>query len=499
MFFKDINSKDIKLLDCILLLVLSGTIVVSNLLGVFNKEFFYPWALTFEGGYRILKGQIPYRDFLIPTGPVVYYIQAILNYIFGSNLIAVGMHMAVLGIILCAYFYCTLRRDFNRLVSFVLAYCLFISFCGTFYFPVYSWAASFFLLLNLLILINSKIISFNTVLISIIICTLSFFSKQDKGLLQFLFIGFYILLFSRKKIKYFSCFILSVLTIISLIMLVLNSSGDFFHWFNLGQPPHDSMIHALFTTQSLSWTLKTTPVYLILFSIFLWFDKSQQNKKQFVFILFTVNFITLITSITSSSGEKILLEAIPLSLFLILKIFEEDLRSLLKTNKTIVGFICLLSLIYLMPITNSILHLVKVTWDSPTYTRIAGGSYNGCVLPEPRLALLYKIKSILNKHKNFLNISEFNFLYADYNLNPPKPMPLWFHYGISFFDENVPEIENYVKERKPEIILLQEIEPDPPIYKKLLDSFISLGYKVILMTQEVEDSKPIYVLELNQI
>ena len=41
--------------------------------------------MIFDGGWRILQGQTPYRDFLIPFGPVVFYIQALFFWLFGVN------------------------------------------------------------------------------------------------------------------------------------------------------------------------------------------------------------------------------------------------------------------------------------------------------------------------------------------------------------------------------------------------------------------------------
>ena len=33
-------------------------------------------SMIFDGGWRILQGQTPYKDFLIPFGPVTFYLQA---------------------------------------------------------------------------------------------------------------------------------------------------------------------------------------------------------------------------------------------------------------------------------------------------------------------------------------------------------------------------------------------------------------------------------------
>lgn len=47
--------------------------------------FLLDQSMIFDGGWRILQGQIPYKDFLIPFGPVTFYIQALFFWLFGVN------------------------------------------------------------------------------------------------------------------------------------------------------------------------------------------------------------------------------------------------------------------------------------------------------------------------------------------------------------------------------------------------------------------------------
>jgi 4-amino-4-deoxy-L-arabinose transferase-like glycosyltransferase len=45
--------------------------------------FLLDQSLNFDGGWRILQGQTPYKDFIFPWGPVVFFIQALFFRIFG--------------------------------------------------------------------------------------------------------------------------------------------------------------------------------------------------------------------------------------------------------------------------------------------------------------------------------------------------------------------------------------------------------------------------------
>ncbi|MEA3349080.1 MAG: glycosyltransferase family 39 protein [Chloroflexota bacterium] len=64
-----------------------------------EKGFFaFDQSIVFDGSYRIYSGQIPYKDFLIPFGPVLFWLQGTIfkilgvsysSYIFGAALINV--------------------------------------------------------------------------------------------------------------------------------------------------------------------------------------------------------------------------------------------------------------------------------------------------------------------------------------------------------------------------------------------------------------------------
>jgi Dolichyl-phosphate-mannose-protein mannosyltransferase len=47
--------------------------------------FLLDQSMIFDGGWRILQGQTPYKDFLIPFGPVTFYVQALFFWLFGVN------------------------------------------------------------------------------------------------------------------------------------------------------------------------------------------------------------------------------------------------------------------------------------------------------------------------------------------------------------------------------------------------------------------------------
>jgi len=61
--------------------------------------FLLDQSIIFDGGYRILQGQTPYKDFLIPFGPVTFYIQALFFQLFGVNWTATVLPACLLNVL----------------------------------------------------------------------------------------------------------------------------------------------------------------------------------------------------------------------------------------------------------------------------------------------------------------------------------------------------------------------------------------------------------------
>ena len=142
-----------------------------------------------------------------------------------------------------------------------------------------------------------------------------------------------------------------------------------------------------------------------------------------------------------------------------------------------------MSVIYLKPIASAFFHLIKVTLKSPSYTRIVEGSYKGLSFSPLLLSDLNKIRSILNNQKDFLNITGYQFLYTDYNIEPPKPMPLWFDYGITFRKNGVSLLVEYIRRESPKIILInEEFCTDYDTKELSISSLKELGYQLIFST-----------------
>ena len=68
----------------------AGVFLAAALVTFFlTADIFHPSldeGIYLEGGHRILRGEAPYRDFFAYTGPLIYWVQALLEAIFGANM-----------------------------------------------------------------------------------------------------------------------------------------------------------------------------------------------------------------------------------------------------------------------------------------------------------------------------------------------------------------------------------------------------------------------------
>src|SRR3989338_393911 len=78
---------------------------IFNFLAVFSQKYCTDFQIIFEGGYRIGLGQMPYRDFFLPLGPIVFYLQHIFNQFLGVNIWSMALHSSSLTAVLVVVYY----------------------------------------------------------------------------------------------------------------------------------------------------------------------------------------------------------------------------------------------------------------------------------------------------------------------------------------------------------------------------------------------------------
>ena len=163
-------------------------------------------SIMVDGGWRVSQGQMPYRDFLMPVGPIVFYIQAAFFRLLGLSWDSLLVHVATISVIVVVSTYLICRRWHGRSVSGLLA----LLGAATFYLPMaFPWhdnTAFLFILLGFVVLERQsnkrRISQLGTGLVLGALLGLSILSKHNIGIAAFGLVLF-VLLFdawlSRRK------------------------------------------------------------------------------------------------------------------------------------------------------------------------------------------------------------------------------------------------------------------------------------------------------------
>jgi len=251
------KNKKKKIIEFLAIFILVIIILDLQFFGMYGKTtFMMDNTGIWEGGYRATLGQRAFIDYYIPYGTLVFEIQSVFNHVFGSNLGSMALHTFVLSAILCVIFYFLLRKEFGYFLSSVFSLFFYISFAGVSFIPYYNLYAYFFLFLNLFLLYkhkDEKTLPGFVYILSAVLGVLSFYSKQDIGLLQIFFILLYFLFNYIKDLKkiVLNYFVFSIVLLVSSHFAFSGMLEGFRYWFNIGQPPHTSRFSNFFEPENI--------------------------------------------------------------------------------------------------------------------------------------------------------------------------------------------------------------------------------------------------------
>jgi len=99
-----------KVFALLVLVILASTLTIRT-----GRLGFMPLdqSIIFDGGWRVLSGQVPLVDFFTPTGLVPLYLQALMFKIVGVSWMAYVLHAALLNVLFALFVYFLLRRIFR--------------------------------------------------------------------------------------------------------------------------------------------------------------------------------------------------------------------------------------------------------------------------------------------------------------------------------------------------------------------------------------------------
>src|SRR3989344_1734957 len=239
----NIKTGDFSKLDFLVIILLCLIIIDLHSFGFFGRTTFpQDSAIIFEGSQRISEGQIPYKDFTIAMGPVVFLMQSFFNLFFGTTFFSMFIHSLFLSLIICSIFYYLSRKEFNIFISFIFSIFFYISFQGLAFYPFYNHSTYFFLFLNIFLLLAyiNKPLPKYVFILSGILATLDFYTKQDIGALHIILVFCYFIFNYKKQWKsIIFLYILPTACLVLGIYFFLSKFTEFEYWFNLGQYPHN--------------------------------------------------------------------------------------------------------------------------------------------------------------------------------------------------------------------------------------------------------------------
>ena len=451
----------------------------------FGGLFWRDFSIVFEGGLRILYGQIPYRDFFLPSGPVVYYMQALFHWILGANASAMLLHASVANIICLSFFFLYAKKNIGNIPALLLATLLHFLYYGAIANPWYSQTALLFFFLGQLILLNDiekqNVIPLWKVIVSgLLLCT-SIFSKQDFGMVGTAFIASQLMLFSKNNFKNTTIFLLFCVCPAILIVIFFVSVGDFGYWFNYGQEPHDSRIFRLieqirpesfFSGRGRSiiqpWRYQTNIMVHFIFiapAVFLYLKNYNIRSLFILYMIIGLSMCDLVLGITSKtpplSTKYFFLPLIGILFIRMILLKREVLNNVYNKNIIVllISWVFLAYFSMMLPVRLTLYHYF-IDYLPGTYRSLSNSSYSGVHFKPGVIKGIEEIKEELKNRKSseeqnwFLNLSSYTFLYADLGVEPPRGVHLWHHYGKTMFDKDYAILKELIKRENFEYILV---------------------------------------------
>ncbi len=172
--------------------------------------FAFDQSIVFDGGYRIVSGQIPFKDFVIPFGPMVFWLQGAFFKLLGINYGAYIFGAAAVNTVMTLGVYALLRMLFppNKLPAYLGALLTAVWFYAPFGTPWPEQTAFFFsfiaLFLVLIEIYNPRISSRGRVLLNLtagLAAFASFISKQNAGAFFVPIIGLLYLIVDAQNLR----------------------------------------------------------------------------------------------------------------------------------------------------------------------------------------------------------------------------------------------------------------------------------------------------------
>lgn len=459
--------------------------------------------LSWEGAYRLSQGQVPFRDFGLPMGYMYWVVPAIFFKFFGPQMITLIKAQVLINILSGLAFRSVLKslslQSGIRLLC-VLLYCISFSFFN--FWPWYNHTVIVYEMIGLAFLMNyffSGNKRWTLLSLSALFSFLSFFTKQDAGIMGFILCLALLACYCIYEKKWNPFFIfLSTFIIVAFAIIAPLMRFNFGYWFNYGQPPHNPRISAFDILDEFLYSSQWIKFYVLLIAIILLgryktFAQFLNDKKNMLFLLLTAGIlieasIFQVTSYTPPDNNiffhsfafafilanltsyfNLNLSALrPLFLIGLLMVvwwsgvfwkyiqrLSQNVSAKTETKKTTKENIVNRKTYLLNPPTG------EIPMNQWTFSGLK--SFRRIYMPKATVEginRLLKIPAVKNnKNLRVLNMTELTPLEVEMPYQPETgpDIPLWYHLGVSMFNKQAEQYEQKLLNHQYDLVLFEYV------------------------------------------
>jgi hypothetical protein len=459
--------------------------------------------LSWDGAYRLSKGQIPFKDFGMPLGYMYWVIPAIFFKIFGPQLITLVKAQVLINILSGMAFRSIFKSlAINSGVRFlaVLLYCISFSFFN--FWPWYNHTVIVYEMISIAFLMKylfSENKKWIWISLSALFVFFSFFTKQDGGALTFM-ICLALLIYYSTYEKKWSALIVFLLTtiIVAFAMIAPLMRFKFGYWFNFGQAPHTSRVSIFDIVDEFLYSSQWIKFYLLVIAVILFASYKSlkqfvSDKKNFIFFLLTAWILVeaAVLQVTSYTppDSNIFFHSFAFAFICsaFVKYFNLNLYKL--KSLFIICFLLILwwSGVFWKYIQNTVQsafmnfnkqeHSTENIVNRHTYILYPPSdeipmnewtfselkSFRKILMPKKtvdginRLLKMPIVKN--NKNLHVLNMTELTPLAVEmpYHLETGSGIPLWYHLGVGMFNKEAEMYEEKIVNNQYDLILFEYI------------------------------------------
>lgn len=475
--------------------------------------------LSWEGAYRFYDGQVPYRDFGLPMGFCYWLIPGLFFKVFGPALFTLVKAQVFINALSLLSVRGILYNLKNRPVVVSLTLLVFcLTYVITNFWPWYNHSVVVFELCSFYFLTlfatgNNPRPRWIYLLVSSLLTSFAFFTKQDVGALGFLIslmvVG-YVAFYGNER-RFLVGYIVSFL-VITAVAVIPFGKYDFFYWFNYGQEPHNARVSPGLFINTVLASGQFEKLYLFLFFIIIFLRKDHwqeifKKKESVIFIILCVSLIgqALITQVTSPlpTGHMTYFHAfgfVLLANFSPLVSFTGKLRNLVVVAFVVVMFY---SEGYWKYLTSYLPIQTEVDNQATGKTRMkvtaswAVSPFKGfekVKMPPSTIEGIGRLvtSSVVRKEDlKVLNMSELTPLAHTIGYTPLTGHPLWYHMNIGIFRREVDSINQKIAVEYYDLVLFEDIPSLNNFYPYEVRDTLLKYYEIkdkFLAPRKLEDS-----------